>query len=90
MVARDGQAYLAVDLEAARWRDEAERRRAEGVLRGQDDAAVVEAAGVGGGCGWTAEGEVPFEEVVFEGFGVVVGGGVGGEFGGFFDCVEWC
>lgn len=36
---------------------------------------------------------MPFEEVVVEGFGVVVGGGVGGELGGFFDCeargVSW-
>ena len=47
---------------------------------------MVEAPGVGGGGGRAPDREVPFEEVGFEGFGVEVGGGVGGEFGGFFNC----
>lgn len=33
-------------------------------------------AGAVGGVGGAAQGEVPFEEVGFEGRGVVVGGGV--------------
>lgn len=40
---------------------------------------MVYAAGVGGGRGRAADGEVPFEEVGFEGLGVVVWGGGGGE-----------
>lgn len=46
---------------------------------------MVDAAGVGGGGGWAAQREVPFEEVGVEEVRVVVGGGVGGEFAGFFD-----
>lgn len=48
---------------------------------------MVEAGRVGGWWRGAAEREVPFEEVGVEGGGVVVGGGVCGEFGGFFDCV---
>jgi hypothetical protein len=86
MVARDAETNLAVDLEAAGGGEEAEGGRAEGVGHGEDDAAVVDAGGEGGGGGGPAQGEVPFEEVGFERLGVVVGGGVGCEFGGFFDC----
>lgn len=105
MVAADGEADLAVCFEAPRGREEAEGGRAEGVFWWEDDAAMVDAVGVGaagargaggggigdgggvricrgrgGGIGaWGApEGEVPFEEVVFERDGGVVGRGVGG------------
>jgi len=44
---------------------------------------VVETASEWGGGGWAGDGEVPFEEVLFEGRGVVVGRRGGGEFGGF-------
>lgn len=77
MVARDAQTNLAVGFEAARWCEEAEGGRAEWVGGGQDDAPVVEAFSVGG-VGWSAQGEVPFEEVCFEGRGGVVGGWSGG------------
>jgi hypothetical protein len=46
---------------------------------------VVEAAGEGGRGRRPAQGEVPLKEVVLEGLGVVVGGGVRGELGGLFD-----
>lgn len=49
---------------------------------------MVDSGGVGGGGGRAAESEVPFEEVGFQGEGVVVWGGVGGEFGGFFHCLR--
>lgn len=84
MVAADGQADLAVGLEAAGGGDEAEGRGFERVLGREDDAAVVDAAGVDGARG-AAEGEVPFEEVGFEGGRGVVGGGGGEEFLGFAD-----
>jgi hypothetical protein len=48
---------------------------------------VVEPAGEGRGRGRAAQGEVPLEEVVLERFGMVVGGGVRRELGGFFDCL---
>ena len=86
MVAGDAEADLAVDFEAAGWREEAEGGWAERVGGREDDAAVVDAVGVGRGGGRAAEREVPFEEVGVEGGGVMVGGRVGGEFGGFFDC----
>jgi len=47
---------------------------------------VVDACSVGGGGGGAAQCEVPLEEVIFERLGVVVGRGIGGELGGFFDC----
>jgi hypothetical protein len=65
MVARYAQADFAVDFEAARGRDEAEGWWAERICGRQDDAAVVDAAGVGGGRGGTSYCEVPFEEVLF-------------------------
>lgn len=86
MVARYAEADLAVDLEAARGRQEAEGGRAQRVLRGQHDAPVVDAAGVGRRRRRAAQREVPFEEVVFEGFGVEVGRGGRGELRGFFYC----
>lgn len=43
MVAGDGEADFAVNFEATRGGEEAERRRAEGVLRREGDAAVVDA-----------------------------------------------
>lgn len=47
MVSGDAEADLAVDLEAAGRGDKAEGGWAQRVLGGQDDAAVVEAVGVG-------------------------------------------
>lgn len=83
MMSRDTQTYFSVDFEAAAGREEAEGGRFERVGGREDDAAVVEAAGEGGR-GWRApDCEVPFEEVGFEGCGVVVWAGLGGEFGGF-------
>jgi hypothetical protein len=85
MVARDTQADLAVDLEAAGGGEEAEGGRTQRVGWGEDDAAVVDAAGVGGGWWRAGEGEVPVVEVgVGDGVCGEVRGGVGGEFGGFF------
>lgn len=88
MVSRYAEADLAVDFEAARGREKAEGRRAQRVRRREDDAAVVDAGFVGRGGGRAAQREVPFEEVVFEGLGVVVGGGIIGELGGFSYCAE--
>jgi hypothetical protein len=88
-VPADAQADLAVDFEAARRRKEAEGRWAQRVCVREDNAAVVDARGVGRGRGGPAQGEVPFEEVCVEGGGVEVGGGVCLEFGGFFDCGNW-
>lgn len=62
VVPADAQAYLPVGLEAPVGGHEAEAGRAEGVRRGEDDAPVVEALGVGA-VGRAAQGEVPFEEV---------------------------
>jgi hypothetical protein len=78
MVPGYAQAYLAVDLEAAGGRQEAEGGGAERILRWEDDAPVVDAVCVGGG-GGPEEREVPFEEGgVGEGGRVEVGRGVGG------------
>lgn len=85
MMSRNTQTYLPVDFEAAGWSEEAEGWWFERVGGREDDAAVVDAAFEGGGSGCSADGEVPFEEVCFEGCGVVVWGGGGGEFGGFFE-----
>ena len=60
---RDAQAYLAVDLEPARGREEAEARWTEWVGWWESDAAVVEAVGVGGWLWGPGEGEVPVVEV---------------------------
>ena len=83
-MAGDAQADLVVDFEAAGGREEAEGRRPERVCRREDDAAVVDARGIGRGRRRAAQREVPFEEVLFERLGVVVGRGVLGELGGFF------
>jgi len=64
-MAADGQADLAVDFEAAGRGKKAEGRRAERVLWREHYAPVVDAGCIGGGGGWAAQREVPFEEVVF-------------------------
>ena len=46
---------------------------------------MVESSFEWGGGGRAAESEVPFEEVGFEGGGVVVERGLRGKFGGFFE-----
>ena len=85
MMPRNAQADLPVDLEAAGGREEAERRRFERVGWREHDAAVVDAAFEGRGSGRAADREVPFEEVCFEGCGVVVWRGRVCELGGFFE-----
>lgn len=85
VVARDAEADLAVGFEAARRRREAEGRRAQRVRGRQHDAPVVDAVGEGGVRG-PAKGEVPFEEVGFEGRRCVIGTWGCGELGGFFYC----
>ena len=69
MVSADAQTDLSIDLEAAGRREEAKRGRAERVGRREYDAAVVDALAIRGGWG-AGEGEVPFEEVGFEGSGM--------------------
>lgn len=83
MVPADAQADFAVDFKPAGGGQEAEGGRAERVGWWEGDAAVVDALRVRSG-GRAGEGEVPFEEVGFEGGGVQGGVRVGGEFGGFF------
>lgn len=46
---------------------------------------MVDACSIGGGGGRAAQCEVPLEEVIFERLSVVVGRGIGGELGGFFE-----
>ena len=87
MVARDAQAYLAVGLEPAARRREAEGGRAVRVRGREHDAPVVYALGEGG-FGRAAEREVPFEEVGFEGRRGVIWGWGGGELGCFFYCLR--
>jgi len=79
------QTNLPVDFKPAGRCEEAEGRRFERIGWREDYAAVVEAVFEGGWGGCAADGEVPFEEVCFEGRGVVVWGRGGGEFGGFFE-----
>jgi hypothetical protein len=79
VVAADGQADLAVGLEAARGRHKTERGRAQRVGRGQDDAAVVDAVRIDR-VGRPSEGKVPFKEVGFERGGGEVSRGRRGEF----------
>lgn len=86
MVSANAQTNLTVDLKAARGRDEAEGRRAQWILRGQDNAAVVEADCVGRRLGRAAQRKVPFEQIIFKRFGVKVGRRLRGELAGFFDC----
>lgn len=59
-----GEADALADLEAAVVRQEDDLRRLEGVFRGQQNAAVVNAVGERG-VGGPAHGEVPFEQVGF-------------------------
>ena len=89
MEAADAEADLPVCFEAAARGQEAEVGRFERVGGRERDAAVVEARGVGRGCGWARQCEVPFVEVgVGEGgrmegwVGVCAGGG---QLGGFFE-----
>lgn len=78
------QTDLTIAFEAAAGCEEAEAWWAEGVSRRQGYSAVVEAIGEGRGCGGTAKGEMPFEDVVFEGVGGIICRWVLGQFGGFF------
>ena len=63
VVVGDGEAQLGVDREAAGGREEADRGRLEGVLRWEDQLAVVDAAGVLGIRG-ALQNEVPLQQVV--------------------------
>ena len=83
MVSTNAQAYLAIDFKAAAGSEKPEARRTERVSGRQHNAPMVYAVRVGRGLGWSAQREVPFEEVGFEGGGVEVWGGVEGEFAGF-------
>lgn len=79
MVARDTQADLAVDFEAAGGCEEAEGGGSERVGRWEGYAAMVDAGAVGGWRGRAGEGEVPVVEVcVGDGGGVEMGGWGGG------------
>lgn len=72
MVSRYAEADFAVDLEAACRGEEAKGWRTQGILRRQDNAAVVDAAGVGRGLWRTANGEMPLEQVLFQWLGMVI------------------
>lgn len=65
MVARYAQADFSIDFEAAGRGEEAEGRRAERILGREDDAAVIDAAGIRRRRGGASQGEVPFKEVCF-------------------------
>jgi len=77
--------YLAVHLEAPARRHKTEAGRAEGVVRREGYAPVVDAIRVRG-ARRSAQGEVPLEEVFVERGGMVVFCWVFGEFVGFPDC----
>ena len=72
VVRGDGEADLLADGEPARRVEQRDRRRLEGILGGQCDAAVV-ASALKGGARRTADGEVPLEEVAVERRRVEVG-----------------
>ncbi len=78
MVSTNAQAYLAIDFEAAAGSEKPETRWTERVSGRQHDAPMVYAVRVGRGLRRSAQREVPFEEVGFEGGGVEVWGGVEG------------
>ncbi|TLD25579.1 hypothetical protein PspLS_06179 [Pyricularia sp. CBS 133598] len=84
VVARDGQADLAVGLEAARGGDEAERGRAERVRRREHYTAVVDALGVDR-VRRALKGKVPLEQVRLDRRRCVVWGWRGRELLGFTD-----
>jgi hypothetical protein len=72
MMTRYAQTDLAVYFEAAGRSEEAKGGRAKGILRRQDDATVVDAAGIRRGSWRTSYSEVPLKEVGFLGFGMVI------------------
>lgn len=76
------ETYLAVCLETAGWRGEAEHGWSQGIGGREDDAPVVDAVFVGRG-GGAGEREVPFEEVGFERVCGEGGVGVQGHFARF-------
>lgn len=84
MEARDTEADFAIAFEAAARCEESEAWWAEGIGGGKRYAAVIEPVFEGGRSGRTAQGEVPFEDVVLKGMGGVVCGWVLGQFSGFF------
>jgi hypothetical protein len=93
----DAQTDFSVRLKPAAGRQEAEARRPQGICGREDYAAVVDAVVVGAFGGfraccrarvnawWAAECEVPFEEIVIERCGGVVGAWAIGEFRCFAD-----
>jgi hypothetical protein len=85
MMSRDTQTDLAVGFEAARGGQEAEGGWSQGICWREYDAAVVDSAGEGRRLRSTADCEVPFEEILFQGSGIEVWSGVCGYLGGFFD-----
>lgn len=71
MVATDAQTYLAVGLKTAVWSGEAETRRTKRIGGRQNNASVVEAAGVGRV--WRATYcEVPLEKIGLEGLSCII------------------
>ena len=84
MMPRNREADFSIDFETAGWSEETKRGGTKRVGGREDDAAVVGALAVGCG-GRAAEGEVPFEEIGFEGSGVKGWVWVGLQFGGFFE-----
>ena len=65
MVPANGQANFTVNLEAASRGEKAKGWRAERVCGWQYYAAVIYAAVIRGRFGGSAQGEMPFKEVVF-------------------------
>lgn len=72
MVPRYAEADLAINFEASSGCEKTEGWRPERVRRREDYPTVVDATGVWRWFGRAANCEVPFEEVRFEWFGVVV------------------
>ena len=84
MVTTYAQTYLAVDFKAAGRGEEAEHRRAERVGWREDYATMVGTLAIG--CGGRAlEGEMPFEEIRFQGSGVQGGIWVSSKLLGFLE-----
>jgi hypothetical protein len=74
MKARNAEANLTIDFEAAGGRKEAKVRRFERICGWEGNSAMVQAAGVGRRRWWTKESEVPLVEVGFGNWSSVEGG----------------
>lgn len=87
MVSGYAQTNLAIHLKTPRGREKAEVGRSKRVLRGQYYSPVVDAASIRGWRFGALDCEVPFENVVFQWFGMVVWRGGDGQLRGLFYCV---